>query len=184
MPSCPACASPIPEGQSACPKCPPATDAMMRAQIADLDRRWSIHPFASGWRFVDIGIRVVLIFVLVWLAISLDSQLEAAREQGRRRLDTHRAFIDQMGRSTDVDQVRSNYASLHTAASEMFEAEIADRKLHIAALLAFIALLAVSAIGSWRTHKELSKLRRGFEFLFTYEGRQVLDRVAPRQDGP
>ena len=64
----------------------------------------------------------------------------------------------------------------------MFEAELNDRRLHIFVLLAFVALMAVSAMGSYRTHKEFAKLRAGFEFLFTYEGRQVLDRVAPKAE--
>lgn len=191
MANCPRCSAPLAEGANACPKCEPGEypkmDEALREQLGDLDRRWSLHPFSSGWRIIDIGLRVVAMLVLVWLSISIWTQIESAQFQERQRLDSHRALLDRLQHKTalteiELDEMRRSYEALHRSTSEMFEAEMLDRKLHVFALLAFIALLAVSALGSYRTHKELAKLRSGFHFLFTYEGRRVLDRVAPKQE--
>lgn len=191
MATCSRCSTPLPEGATACPKCEgadyPKMDEALRGQLGDLNRKWSMHPFSSGWRIVDIALRVLVIFVLVGLTISLNARIEAAQFQGRQRLDGHRSLLSTLEKArtlneAQLEELRRGYGDLHVSASEMFEAEMLDRKLHIYVLLGFIALLAVSALGSYRTYKEIAKLRSGFEFMFTYEGRKVLDRVAPKQD--
>ena len=82
MATCPHCSKPLPEETSATPdkETPdfPQLENTLRVQIKDLNRRWSLHPFASGWRKVDIAIRILLIFVLVGLVIMMDAQIEEA----------------------------------------------------------------------------------------------------------
>lgn len=191
MATCPHCSKPLPEQTSAPSKGEAAhyqpLEDSLRLQIKDLNRRWSLHPFSSGWRKVDIAVRVLLIFVLVGLVFMLDAQIGEAQFHGTLRLEGHREFMDHVNSvsdpmAVDFDRFKRNYQSLYVSAAEMFEAELNDRRVHLFVLLAFIALMAVSALGSYRTHKEFAKLRAGFEFLFTYEGREVLDRVAPKRE--
>ncbi|MBI2930453.1 MAG: hypothetical protein HYY16_02280 [Planctomycetes bacterium] len=185
MPNCSRCNAPVPEGRNICTPCEtaefPKLDEALREQLSDLNRRWSLHPFASGWRMIDIGLRVAVIFVLVWLTIALRTSIEDAEFKGREQLHTHEQAISSETRDTEL---RDNYQKLFISTSQLFEEQVRDIKVHMFALVVFIALLAISALGSYRTHKELAKLRSGFEFLFTYEGRKVLDRIAPPQEQP
>lgn len=187
--TCPKCSAVLPEGALRCVQCKateyPSVDGHLKDQLRDLTRTWSLHPFSSGWRKLNLGLTLAAMISFVYLAFKLNREAEDAALQARTQIDSHQKLIDETRTKRSLnDAERSDLVNSYAAAVSSVEslnthAQLVSR-IHIFAVLGFIALLGVSAVTTYRTHKELGKLRAGYQFLFTYEGGKVLDEVAPR----
>jgi hypothetical protein len=197
MKVCELCASRFEERETSCPKCRKllgdflarsltkveGSETIAMEVVVNLASRWGLSPFASGWRIVDILFRFGLAAALVWVTFNVWGNLEEQYHQAMNQLQTHDLQIQdalphQRGMNPEeTAQLVTNYGRLAISFADHIAAQRLNGIRQIAVILGLMAFLLTTAIGNYRSHRELNRLKATIGYLCSAEGQKFIARV-------
>lgn len=186
---CESCGTSYDAGKPACPACatlvghfldrhltsPERSPDLLLKVLHQMDSRWGLNSFASGWKLVDVALRVVVSFALVALAFSASIALENEAHGAISRLEDHRAVYAESAaaakRSPDLERLRTHYDRLIESSAVLVEDRTREARLRVWVLLGLLAFVLVTGVYSYRAHKESNRIRAALAFILTSQGR-------------
>jgi hypothetical protein len=198
--ACDACGKLYDEHKASCPHCarmvgrflaqsltvPEDAKGLLLTVLQKMESRWGLNSFASGWKLVDVGLRVVVIFVLISLAFSTSIMLQDADLSAQTKLADYRSVLRETAgpgkkASPEMEHLQNNYERLLDSAVLLVEGQTRDSWVHVWVLLGLLAFILTTSISSYRAHKESNQIRAALAFMLTSQGRTFGEQLQRRR---